>query len=221
MLEAAHDAAARSGVGVGVIVAAHRDRGPREASDFARLVAAYAGSGVVGFGLDGHEAAHPPALFGDAFAIAREAGLPSVPHAGEFLGAGSVADAVDLLGATRVMHGVRAIEDPALVQRLAREGVCLHVCPTSNVLMSVVPSMESHPLSALLSAGVRCSVNADDPLPFDTDLLREYERCRDVLGVTDEDLAAVARTSIEASAAPPEIVERALTGIASWLEPTP
>jgi len=119
------------------------------------------------------------------------------------------------------MHGVRAIEDPALVQRLAREGVCLDVCPTSNVLMSVVPSMESHPLPALLSAGVRCSINAYDPLPFDTDLLREYERCRDVLGLTDEDLASVARTSIEASAAPPEVVERALAGIASWLEPTP
>ncbi len=221
VLEAAQDAAARSGVGVGVIVGAHRNRGPREASEAARLVATYAGSGVVGFGLDGHEAEFPPAPFEDAFAIAREAGLMSVPHAGEFLGAESVADAVDLLGATRVMHGVRAIEDPALVQRLAHEGVCLDVCPTSNVLMSVVPSMESHPLPALLSAGVRCSINADDPLPFDTDLLREYERCRDVLGLTDEDLASVARTSIRASAAPAETVERALAGIAGWLAPTP
>jgi Adenosine deaminase len=73
----------------------------------------------------------------------------------------------------------------------------------------------------LLSAGVRCSINADDPLPFDTSLLREYELCRDVLGLTDEVLASVACTSIEASAAPPETVERALAGIAGWLGSTP
>ena len=218
VLEAAQEAAAHSGVGVGVIVGAHRNLGPRRATETALLVAEYAGSVLVGFGLDGHEVEFPAALFTDAFAIAREAGLMSVPHAGEFLGAASVADALDLLGATRVMHGVRAIEDPALLQRLAREDICLDVCPTSNVLMSVVPSLERHPLPALLSAGVRCSINADDPLPFDTSLLREYELCRDVLGLTDGVLASVARTSIRASAAPSKIAEPALAEIAVWLD---
>jgi len=196
-------------VGVGLVLAANRGHGPAQALDVARLASGFAGDGVVGFGLDGDESSYPPALFADACARARAAGLPVVPHAGELLGAGSVADAVDLLGARRVMHGVRCTEDPRLVARLADSGIVLDV--------SVVPSLREHPLPALLAAGVRCTVNADDPLLFGTDLLTEYQRCREQLGLTDAQLADVARTSLEASAAPVGVVAAALARIDAWL----
>jgi adenosine deaminase len=204
-----------------LINAANRDRGPDEARRLARLAASRAGCGIVGFGLDGNEAAHPGALFIDAFRIACNAGLPATPHAGELAGPDSVADAVDLLGAKRVLHGIRAIEDAELTRRLAAKGVCLDVCPTSNVLLSIVPRIETHPLPALLAAGVRCSINTDDPLLFDTDLVREYERCRTELGLTDHQLAAIARTSLEAATAPNESVKRASEGIQAWLRESP
>jgi adenosine deaminase len=211
-------AAAGCGLGIGVIVAANRDRGPAEACDVARLAASRAADGVVGLGLDGDDAAHPPALFREAFRIAREAGLRAFPHAGELAGPQSIVDALDLLGGDRIMHGVRAVEDPDLVSRLAHERICLDVCPTSNVMLSVVPALEQHPLPLLLTAGVRCTINADDPLLFATDLLKEYERCRDVLQLTDEALAAVARTSLQASAAPAETVTAGLAAIETWLD---
>ena len=129
----------------------------------------------------------------------------------------SVWTALDLLHADRVLHGVRAVDDPALVARLADAGTGLDVCPTSNVLLSVVPSMAEHPLPRLLTAGVRCSVNADDPMMFDTDLLAEYTRCREAFQLTDAQLAGIARTSVECSGAPRDTVRDALAGIEAWL----
>ncbi len=125
--------------------------------------------------------------------------------------------ALDLLGADRIQHGVRAIEDPALVERLADEEVCLDVCPTSNVLLSVVPDLESHPLRRLLDAGVRCSLNADDPLLFGPGPLEGYELCRTGLMLSDDDLADIARSSLLASGAPYRVRERGLAQIEEWL----
>lgn len=134
-------------MGFGLIIAANRDRGPQEAVEVAHLAAARAGAGVVGFGLDGDEATHPGAEFAGAFAIAHAAGLQSVPHAGELAGPQSVREAIELLHADRIMHGVRAIEDERVVAFLVERRVCLDVCPTSNVLLGVVPSYEAHPLA--------------------------------------------------------------------------
>ncbi|GAA4523465.1 adenosine deaminase [Amycolatopsis samaneae] len=217
VLRAARLAAGRQGVGIGLVLAANRDHGPDAALEIARLAAGRAADGVVGFGLDGDEKSHPPASFAEAFGVARAAGLPALPHAGELLGASSVADAVDVLGARRVLHGVRCLEDPGLVARLAEEGIVLDVCPTSNVLLSVAPSLEEHPLPALLAAGIPCTVNADDPLLFGSDLLGEYENCRHRMGLTDERLARIAATSLRASAAPEDLVATALRGIEFWL----
>ena len=125
--------------------------------------------------------------------------------------------ALDVLGADRIQHGVRAIEDPDLVARLADERICLDVCPTSNLSLGVVDRLADHPLPELLDAGVPCSVNADDPLLFGPGLLEEYELCRDELGLDDDALAAVATASIEASGAPADVRARALDGIATWL----
>lgn len=216
-LDAGRAAEAATGVGVGWIVAADRTRPVEEAVAQARLAAEYAGRGVVGFGLANDEAAFPPEPFAPAFAIAREAGLLPVPHAGELAGPESVRGALDALHARRLGHGVRAVEDPDLVARLAREQVCLDVCPTSNLLLAVVADLAEHPLPRLLRAGVPCSINADDPLLFGSGLLEEYTVARDGMGLDDGQLAVVAASSIRHSGAPSERRAAALAGIDAWL----
>ncbi|MEU1474437.1 adenosine deaminase [Streptomyces sp. NPDC005760] len=208
----------RLGIGFGVMMFARRNADPAEAVEAARLAARRADNGVVSFGLAGDEAGHPAGPFAKAFAIARDAGLISAPHAGEHAGPVSVRAALDALGARRIAHGVRAVEDPALVARLAVEGVVLDVCPTSNVALGVVESLSAHPLPRLLQAGVRCTLNADDPLLFGAGLLEEYETARTVLALTDPQLAGVARASVEASGAPRSVVEDAVTRIGQWLD---
>jgi adenosine deaminase len=187
----------------------------------ALLAAQFAGEGVVSFGLANDESAAGPEPFAPAFAVARSAGLLSAPHAGEHRGPESVSGAVDALGAHRVQHGVRAIEDSTLVTRLADRRICLDVCPTSNLLLSVAPDIQSHPLPHLLAAGVACSINADDPLLFGVGLLDEYELCRSDLGLDDATLAACARSSIEHSGAPERVRLQGVEGIASWLREEP
>jgi len=129
-----------------------------------------------------------------------------------------VAGALDTLGANRIQHGTRSIEDPRLVERLAAEGICLDMCPTSNLLLSVVDDLADHPLSALLEAGVPCSLNADDPLLFGPGLLEEYQLCRDTLELGDEQLAQIARASLQCSGAPASVIEAGLAGIERWLQ---
>jgi adenosine deaminase len=217
MLAALQDAARRHGIGAGLIVAADRTASPDDAVEQATLAARYAGNGVVGFGLANDEVGFPPQPFAPAYAVAKAAGLLSVPHAGELVGPESVWGALDALGADRVQHGVRASEDAELVKRLADTGVCLDVCPTSNLMLAVVPSLDVHPLPALLDAGVRCSVNSDDPLLFGTDLGEEYELLRSGFGFDDVRIGAVARASIDASGAPEPTKATARSGIDAWL----
>ena len=217
VLDAFAAAGARHGVGCGLIVAADRTVDPAIAVRLAHLACRYADRGVVAFGLANDEGPFPPEPFADAFAVARAGGLLSTPHAGELAGPASVRGALDALGADRVQHGVRAIEDPELVKRLADEAVCCDVCPTSNVLLSVVPSVADHPLGALLDAGVPCSVNADDPLLFGPHLLEEYGLCRDELGFDDARMAAIARHSIDHSGAPESVKADARAGVDAWL----
>ncbi len=140
-----------------------------------RHAALYRDRGVVAVGLGGEEARYPPEPFAPAFRAAREAGLGSVPHAGEVVGPVSIRGALDALEPDRLRHGIRAVEDPGLVQELAGRGLVLDVTPVSNVRTGVVASLEAHPLPRLVDAGVRCSVSTDDPVMFDTDLTREYE----------------------------------------------
>jgi adenosine deaminase len=210
-------AAAARGIGCGWIVSALRNFDPEQAVELAKLAANYAGAGVVSFGLAADEALFPPEPFAEAFGIARDAGLISAPHAGELAGPASVYGALDALGARRICHGVRAMEDPALVERLAADEVVLDVCPTSNVMLAVVPSIDEHPLVKLLDAGVRCSLNGDDPLLFGPGLLAEYELVRGTMGLPDERLAQLARSSIVGSGAPQELVRDAVEHVEDWL----
>jgi adenosine deaminase len=215
-LDALAAASERTGVAAAFMLAGDRTQPPHEAVVQARIAAKHAGRGVVAFGLANDEAPWPPEPFVESFAVAREAGLLSTPHAGELAGPDSVRGAIDVLGANRIQHGVRAYEDPALVERLITEEICLDVCPTSNVLLSVVPDLESHPLRQLLDAGVRCSINADDPLLFGPGLLEEYELCRTELQLSDEHLAQAARSSLLASGASADVREKGLAGIDAW-----
>jgi aminodeoxyfutalosine deaminase len=129
----------------------------------------------VGIGLGGLEAEFPPEPYEAVFSFARSLGLGSVPHAGEAAGAPSVRAALEELGADRIRHGIRSVEDRGLVAELAGRGTVLDVCPFSNLRTGVVRSLEEHPLPQLVAAGVRCSISTDDPAMFDTDLSRDYE----------------------------------------------
>ncbi|NJC82168.1 adenosine deaminase [Planosporangium mesophilum] len=158
------------------------------AEECARTAVRYRDRGVVGLGLGGMETATPASAYRTAFDIARDGGLALVPHAGEGAGPESVREVMDL-GAARIRHGIRAVEDPALVKEIADRGLVLDVCPTSNLRTRVVPSLAEHPLPLLREAGVRCTINTDDPAMFGTDLGREYQVAAQ-LGVSPADAYA-------------------------------
>jgi adenosine deaminase len=168
---------------------------------------------ITAVGLDSSEAGHPPAKFAEVFATARRAGLRTVAHAGEEGPAAYVSQALDLLGVARIDHGVRCEEDPALVERLAREGTPLTVCPLSNVRLRVVDRMEAHNLRRLLERGVRVTVNSDDPAYFGGYVLENYLAVQQGLGLTVTELTTLARNSIEASFLDARAKERWLTAI--------
>ena len=151
--------------------------------------------GVVGFGLGGFEVGAPPAYFGHAFERARAAGLLCVPHAGETAGPESVRDAVELLGADRIGHGVRAIEDPALLTLLRDRRIPLEMNPTSNVCLHVYRRLAEHPFPHLDRMGLLVTVNSDDPPLFNTNLTREYEILAAEFGYDRANLARIARNS--------------------------
>ena len=218
VFEVFSDAVARHGVALGWMVAADRVLDtPDEAIELASFAVARRDDGVVSFGLHNDEVGHPAIDYAPAFDVARDGGLMLTPHAGELEGAHHVVEAIELLRADRIQHGVRAVEQDGLIERLAELGTCLDVCPTSNVMLSVVPSIEDHPLPRLLAAGVLCSVNADDPLLFGPGLLDEYELCRTTFGFDDATMAGIARTSIECGGAPDAVKAAALAGIDAWL----
>ena len=154
---------------------------------------------ITGFNLAGEERMHRVADFARAFDIARDAGLGITIHAGELSGAFSVRDALDHVRPSRISHGVRAIEDADLVKRLADEGTVLEVCPGSNIALGVFPDFESHSLRALHEAGVRVTLNSDDPPFFHTSLAREYAVASTIMGFSDDEIRGMTRTAIEAA----------------------
>ncbi|NHI19019.1 adenosine deaminase [Phycicoccus endophyticus] len=205
---------------VAVVVAASRMRHPLEARTLARLAARYAGDGpgaVVGFGLSNDERRGHAAEFEPAFRIARRAGLASVPHAGELLGPQAVSETLEAMAPDRLGHGVRSVEDPRVLERVVAAGVALEVCPASNVSLGVYDVPEEVPLRRLLDAGAVVALGADDPLIFGSRLADQYETARTVHGLSDAELAGLARASFAASRAPAEVRAAAERDIEGWL----
>ncbi|MGE5720695.1 MAG: adenosine deaminase [Nocardioidaceae bacterium] len=217
VLDAVRDASERTGLGMAVVIAANRTRHPLDARTLARLASQYAGRGVVGFGLSNDERRGRTEDFARAFAIAERAGLMLAPHGGELLGPHSVRTCLDALHADRLGHGVRVAEDPALLERVAAEGVTLEVCPTSNVALGVYTDLTSVPLPTLLEAGATVALGADDPLLFGSRLAGQYATMRAAHDLSDVQLAELARMSVRASRAPDDTKAALLREIDLWL----
>jgi aminodeoxyfutalosine deaminase len=147
--------------------------------------------GVIALGLGGAEVGYPPEAFAMWFDRAREAGLHCIPHAGETGGPESVWGAIRALGAERIGHGVRSIEDPALVEYLAEHNLALEICPTSNLRLGVYPDYVAHPLRRLYEAGVPVTINADDPPLFNTTLNDEVELLATAFGLSLGEIDAI------------------------------
>ena len=224
VIDEARTAADTYGLSVGVIVAASRLRNPMEAETLARLAARHAGDGpgqVVAFGLSNDEQAGVTEDWSKAFSIARRAGLPGVPHGGELSGPDHVRRIVDALSPTRLGHGVRTTEDPALLDDLVARGIAFEVCPTSNVHLGVYETAADVPLRTLVDAGATVALGADDPLLFFSRLTDQYVVARDVHGFTDVELADLARSSIKASLTSPTDKARWLAEVDAWLANEP
>ncbi len=172
MAEGAEEAR-RLGLSYGTVITVIRERGPEEAGRIIAEAVASSGCAVVGVDLAGDEENYPAGLFSAPIARARDAGLGITVHAGEFAGPAGVWAAVYQLGATRIGHGIRAVEDPALLDRLRERGVALEICPTSNVRLGLVSTMSAHPVGKFLNQGVPVTINSDDPVLLGTTLTGE------------------------------------------------
>ncbi len=164
----------RFGVEIRLTPDTPRNLGLDAAMTTARYAIKYRDRGIVGLGLGGPEASFPPDPFERAFRMAKDAGLVSVPHAGEGAGPESIRGAMDILRADRIRHGIRVVEDRGLLEELAARSIVCDVCPVSNLRTRVVESVDKHPLPQMLEAGILCSISTDDPAMFETDLTRDY-----------------------------------------------
>jgi len=197
--EAAGMAERDLGITLRGIITCIRHFGPDRARQTARCAAETAGDWIVGFGLAGDEKVGAPKDFAYAFDIAREAGLRLTAHAGEWGGPASVRDALADLAVERIGHGVRAIEDLALVDQLAETGIVLECCPGSNVALGLYPGFRAHPIAELRRRGVKCTISTDDPPFFHTTMALEYQNLHDAFDWDRAEFAAIARTSLDAA----------------------
>jgi aminodeoxyfutalosine deaminase len=172
---------------------------------------------LVGFGLGGPEIGVPRPQFASHFERARAAGLHSVPHAGETTGPGTVWDAIRELGAERIGHGTSAVQDPELLAYLTAQQIPVEVCPTSNVATGAVSDLSQHPIIAMVEAGVRVTINSDDPPMFATTLNAEYGVAARLLGLDDIGVGNLAKAAVRASFADRDLQQRLLTEIADYV----
>jgi adenosine deaminase len=203
---------------VGLCISLLRTQSANEAAELVDLLVSYRHPRVVALSIDGNEAAagRTGPRFAEEFRRAGAAGLRRTVHAGESSGPEGVRDAIELLGADRIDHGVRAIDDERVVALLVERGIALGVCPTSNLTLKVYPSILEHPIERLRRAGVRVSVNTDDPGLLQTNLPQEYQLARSGFGWTDDIVREVARTSIEASFADADTKARLKANLSKW-----
>jgi len=213
--EAAHR---EHGVTMSLTIDYPRNLDPDEFVGVAEWAVENMSRGITALGLGGPEAGYPSERFRRAFEVAREAGLPSVPHAGETGGPESIRGALRDLNAVRIGHGVRCLEDPDLVAELRERRIPLEVCPTSNVCLKVVPSFQAHPLPRLLDEGLYVTLNSDDPPMFGTTLTDEYLKSANAFGLGAaevEDLVLkAAEAALLAETEKKDLVDRVQRGFA-------
>lgn len=197
--DAADEAERKMGITLRGVVTCIRHFGPEKARETALCAAETAGRFLTGFGIAGDEKIGAPKDFLWSFDCAREAGLRLTAHAGEWGGPESVRAAIRDLGVERIGHGVRAIEDLALVDEIAERGTVLEVCPGSNVALGIYRDFRAHPIGRLFDRGVKVTVSTDDPPFFHTTMAREYDRLNDAFDWDEGVFAAIARTSLDAA----------------------
>jgi adenosine deaminase len=203
---------------VGLCVSLLRTQSSDAAAELLDTLLALRHPRVVALSIDGNEAAagRTGPRFAEAFRRAGEAGLRRTVHAGESSGPEGVRDAIELLGADRIDHGVRAIDDLELVGLLVDRQIPLGICPTSNLKLGVYACIEDHPIDRLRRAGVVVSINTDDPVLLGASLVGEYALCSNAFGWSDGDLRALARNSIDASFANAHVKARLVQALSSW-----
>jgi adenosine deaminase len=203
------------GISTGLIAAFHRNRSSADALDvLERLIAM--GAPIVGIGLDNAEIGYPAALFEQVFARAGEAGLRRTAHAGEEGPASNIRDALDLLHAERIDHGIAVVQDPDLVARVAGEQIPFTVCPVSNVRLRAVPTLAEHPLPAMIEAGMLVSINSDDPPYFGAYVDDVDDAVTAAFDLTRDQRAALAAASYRGSFLPSERVAAYLAEVEAW-----
>jgi adenosine deaminase len=220
VLGAIEAAQKEDGITAGLLLVAQRHRSEEEALQLLEDAMPWADR-ILGFGLGGAEVGHPPAKFTEFFRRCRDRGFHVVAHAGEEGPAAYVREAVEVLKVERVDHGNASLDDPSLLQLLAERQIPLTVCPLSNLKLNVVPSIEAHPLKKLMDAGLRITVNSDDPSYFGGYVNDNYVACQAALGLSRADLVGLARNSVLASFMPADRQQAALSAIADYDRATP
>ena len=190
------------GVRMGMIVDIPREITPSEGDRIAGWVIERYGDGVIALGLGGQEIGNPPQKFRSAFDRVRQAGMPCILHAGETDGPASVWSALEVAGSRRIGHGVRAIEDDALMAHLRDRRIPLEVCPTSNICLKVFPSLSDHSLPQLMAQGLVVTLNSDDPPLFNTTLTREYLIGQSTWGWTRDTVESLMLNAVDAALLP-------------------
>lgn len=199
MTEAADEAEKTFGITLKGIITCIRHLGPEQAKTAARCAAETRGEFIVGYGMAGAELMGRPGDFVYGFDMAREAGLRITCHAGEWGGPDMVADTIRDLAPERIGHGINAIKDLALVDRIAEQGIVLEVCPGSNVFLNAVPSWEAHPIAELRKRGVKVTVSTDDPPFFGTTMTAEFDMLARTFGWEEDVLRDLNRVALEAA----------------------
>jgi adenosine deaminase len=183
VIESVREAAESSGINVGLIASVNRHESLELAQEVVQVAAAYKDQGVLGLDLAGNEAEYSGAVFRELFAQARQEGLHITVHAGEWGGAENVREAIEVLGAERIGHGIRVIEDPKVVSLARERGTLFEVCVTSNLHSGVVNSLKDHPLMAMVMEGLNVTINTDDPSISKINLSGEYRAAVELLGL--------------------------------------
>lgn len=210
-------AKSETGIETGILVDLIRNLGPEAGWDSVRFAAEHQDQGIVGINLGGDEANFPTEPYRELYAYAGEAGLGLTAHAGEAAGPESVWASIDRLGVSRIGHGTRAIEDPALVAALARRGILIEVCASSNVSTGVISHLSEHPVRRMVEAGCRVCLNTDDPTYFGLELSSEIADVAEIHGFDATDLAQMQRQAISGSFAHYDLKRRLADDLTRFL----